>query len=176
MLKLMRNLLADYEEITYIENGQLYRACWKYIVELNNVQENTGFKLGTKLKKKHIAWTKDKMNVSMAAQTLSSSVTDGIEFLSFGMQMNEFDGSYGTVKFIRKIDMAFDMLNSRNPCDTGAKKTSNKQQPGYMAEGGIITGQISSLNSKILVEDFYVTAHVKQQYGDLPPACVQWQN
>ena len=36
--------------------------------------------------------------------------------------MNEIDGSYGTVKFIRKIDMAFDMLNSRNPCDTGAKK------------------------------------------------------
>ena len=29
MLKLMRNLLADYEEITYIKNGQLYRACWK---------------------------------------------------------------------------------------------------------------------------------------------------
>ena len=122
MLKLMWNLLADYEEITYIENGQLYRACWKYIMELNNVQENTGFKLGTKLNKKHIAWTKHKMNVSMAAQTLSSSVADGIEFLSFGMQMNEFDGSYGTVKFICKIDMAFDMLNSRNPCDTGAKK------------------------------------------------------
>ena len=36
--------------------------------------------------------------------------------------MSEFDGSYGTVKFICKIDMAFDMLNSRNPCDTGAKK------------------------------------------------------
>ena len=122
MLKLMWNLLADYEEITYIENGQLYRACWKYIVELNTVQENTGFKLGTKLKEKHIAWTKYKMNVSMAAQTLSSSVADAIEFLSFGMQMNEFDGSYGTVKFIRKIDMAFDMLNSMNPCDTGAKK------------------------------------------------------
>ena len=47
----------------------------------------------------------------MAAQTLSSSVGDGIEFLSFGMQMNEFDGSYGTVKFICKIDIAFDMLN-----------------------------------------------------------------
>ena len=62
------------------------------------------------------------MNVSMAAQTLSSSVADAIEFLSFGMQMNEFDGSYGTVKFICKIDMAFDMFNSRNPCDTGVKK------------------------------------------------------
>ena len=122
MLKLMRNLLADYEEITYIENGQLHRACWKYIVKLNNVQENTGFKLATKLKKKHIAWTKHKMNVSMAAQTLSASVADAIEFLSFGMQMNEFEGSYGTVKFIHKIDMAFDMLNSRNPCETGTKK------------------------------------------------------
>ena len=122
MLKLMWNLLADYEEITYIENGQLHRACWKYIVEFNNVQENTGFKLATKIKKKHIAQIKHKMNVSMAAQTLITSVADAIEFLSFGMQMNEFEGSYRTVKFICKIDMAFDMLNSRNPCDTGTKK------------------------------------------------------
>ena len=57
----------------------------------------------------------------MAAQTLSSSVADAIEFLCFGMQMEEFQDSYGTVKFIHEDDMTFDMLNSRNACDKRAK-------------------------------------------------------
>ena len=37
------------------------------------------------------------------------------------MQMEELQDSYGTVKFIHNIDMAFDMLNSRNLCDKGGK-------------------------------------------------------
>ena len=104
-----------------MENGQTYKVSWKYIVNLNDVQESTEFRLSAKLKKQHIGWSKHKMNVSMASQTLSSSVADAIEFLCFGMQMEEFQDSYNTEKFIFKVDMAFDMLISRNPCDKGAK-------------------------------------------------------
>jgi hypothetical protein len=44
------------------------------------------------------------MNVKLAAQTLS-----------FSVKLNEFQGSAGTVKFVRKIDRLFDIMNSRNP-------------------------------------------------------------
>ena len=50
MLKLMWNLLVDYKDITFMENGQAYKVSWKYIVDLNDVQESTGFKLATNLR------------------------------------------------------------------------------------------------------------------------------
>ena len=62
---------------------------------------------------------KHKMNVKLAAQTLSSSVADAIEFLDSSMKLDQFQGSTGTVKFIRTIDRLFDMLNSRNPMAKG---------------------------------------------------------
>ena len=124
MLKLMRNLLVEYEDVTFMENGQTYKVSWKYIFHLNDVQGSTGFKLATKLKKRHIDWTQHKMNVSMAAQTLSSPVVDGIEFLCFGMQMEECQDSYGTVKFIHKVEGAFE----GNPCDEGAKTPVTAQK------------------------------------------------
>ena len=81
MVKLMRNLLADYKSICHEECGNIYPICWKYIESLNNVQEELGFTLANKLKKKHVEWTKHKMNVSIAAQTLSASVATAIDFL-----------------------------------------------------------------------------------------------
>jgi hypothetical protein len=62
------------------------------------------------------------MNVRLAAQTLSPSVADAIEFLNVSMKLNQFQNSDGTVKFIRMIDRLFDMLNSRNPLGKGYKK------------------------------------------------------
>ena len=58
MLKLIRNLLGDKKVIYADTNGNLMPIKWQYIEELNNVQQDLGFTLGNKLKKKHIAWTK----------------------------------------------------------------------------------------------------------------------
>ena len=121
MLKLIRNLLGDKKVIYAETNGSLMPIKWQYIEELNNVQQDLGFTLGNKLKKKHIAWAKHKMNVKLAAQTLSSSVATAIDFLRTEVQLPEFEGSEHTTKFIRMIDMAFDMLNSRNPHAKGYK-------------------------------------------------------
>ena len=69
------------------------------------------------------------MNVRLAAQTLSSSVADAIEFLDIGMKNPKFQNSSGTVKFIRTIDRPFDMLNSISPIGKGYKqplRQSNK--------------------------------------------------
>ena len=63
------------------------------------------------------------MNVTLAAQTLSSSVANAIAFMDQcdSTHSSRFAGSAGTVKFIRSIDKLFDMLNSRNPWRKGFK-------------------------------------------------------
>ena len=90
MLKLMCNLLGDYKVICKEEDGELKQIMWQYIEDLNSIQEELGFALSNKLKKKHIMWTKHKMNVSMAAQTLSGSVAKAINFLQDDLSMAEF--------------------------------------------------------------------------------------
>ena len=62
------------------------------------------------------------MNVALAAQTLSSSVADAIDFLALSMKLKEFQDSQPTVKFIRTIDRLFNLLNSRNPLGKGFKQ------------------------------------------------------
>ena len=101
MIKLMRNLLGDYQVLYHEKNQQPLPIRWQYLVDLNTVQEDVGLSLANKLKKKHILWTKHKMNVSMAAQTLSASVANAIDFLQEEMAMPEFEGSEATTDFIR---------------------------------------------------------------------------
>ena len=55
------------------------------------------------------------MNVSIAAQTLSASVATAIDFLQDEIDHPEFQGSEASTDFIRKVDQAFDLMNSRNP-------------------------------------------------------------
>ena len=61
------------------------------------------------------------MNVSLAAQTFSSSVADAIEFLCDVLKP-EFQGSAATIQFIRILDRLFDILNTRNPHAQGFKQ------------------------------------------------------
>ena len=60
-----------------------------------------GLSFANKLKKKHILWTKHKMNVHLAAQTLSGSVVQAIEFLQDEAAVDEFQGSEATTEFIK---------------------------------------------------------------------------
>ena len=119
MVKLLRNLLVDKKVICHEQNGKLEEISWWYIESLNRLQEDLGFSFANKLKNQHIEWTRHKMNVSLAAQTLSSSVAAAIDFLRKESQMENFAGSEATTDFIRKVDLAFDLLNSRNPLAKG---------------------------------------------------------
>ena len=112
MLKLARNALAFLGTITD-EDGQKIQ--WHYFQQLHMLQQEEGVKMTNKLSFNHIKFERHKMNVRLAAQTLSSSVVDAIEFLDVGMKNRKFQNSSGTVKFVRTIDRLFDMLNSRNP-------------------------------------------------------------
>ena len=118
MLKLARNALAHLGTIVD-GDGNLIR--WHHIEELQKLQEVEGLNIGNKLSSNHLKFQKHKMNVRVAAQTLSSSVANAIEFLDKSSQLLTFCDSHGTVKFIRTIDRVFDMLNSRNPIAKGFK-------------------------------------------------------
>ena len=123
ILKLARNALAELKVLIDPDGREIK---WRFITNLHDEQLNEGLKLGNKLSKKHIEYQNHKMKVSVAAQTLSSSVADAIEFLeSIGHPM--FQGASATVTFIRKVDRIFDLLNSRNPQATGFKPAMRKQ-------------------------------------------------
>lgn len=62
---------------------------------------------GNKLRDRHVNFENEKMNVRLAAQTLSLSVSDAILFT------NITDGE-GTAEFCRNINDSFDILNSMN--------------------------------------------------------------
>ena len=54
------------------------------------------------------------MKVNLAAQTLSSSVANAIEYCNKKLNMENFKGSEATVTFIRTFDHLLDILNSKN--------------------------------------------------------------
>ncbi|KAK7879527.1 hypothetical protein WMY93_033764 [Mugilogobius chulae] len=66
----------------------------------------------------HIKWAKQKMKVKLA-QAFSSSVADALEYCNKNLQLPQFRGCEETVDFLRTIDAAFDVLNSRNPFGKG---------------------------------------------------------
>lgn len=128
MLKLLRNVFSTVEVLVR-EDGQQIR--WQYIEELHKLQEEEGLRLGNKLKMAHIQWRNQKMKVHLAAQLFSSSVADALEFCEQDLKYPQFSGCTATVQFLRTIDAAFDVLNSRNPLGKGHKapiKPSTKQR------------------------------------------------
>ena len=76
MLKLVHNTLSQMGSLTD-NNG---KNILELIVQLQKLQEKESLNLVTKLKKQHINWFNQKMKVNLAAQTLSSSVADAIEY------------------------------------------------------------------------------------------------
>jgi len=68
MLKLIRNSLAF--KGAFVDND-INIIKWSYFTKLVELQEKEGLHLGTKLRRRHIMWEREKMKVSLAAQTFS---------------------------------------------------------------------------------------------------------
>ena len=78
MLKLGRNALAD---LKVFIDGNGDKIEWRFIQSLHEQQQIDDLKYGgNKLSNLHIKYHRHKMNVKIAAQTLSSSVADAVEF------------------------------------------------------------------------------------------------
>ena len=96
-----------------------------------------GLRPGNKVRAAHICWEKQKMKVNLAAQVLSSSVADALEYCAKHLKLRQFEGCMPTVRFIRIFDHLFDILNSRNPLGKGFKsplRKSNQQHWGPFLE------------------------------------------
>ena len=134
MLKLLRNVYST-AEVLVREDGQQIK--WQYIEALHKLQEKEGLRLGNKLRMAHIEWRNQKMKVNLAAQLFSSSVADALEYCEQELKYPQFIGCAATVHFLRTIDAAFDILNSRNPLGKGFKapiKPATKHRAKGMLE------------------------------------------
>lgn len=53
---------------------------------------------------------------------MSDSVADAIKYCNYGLHLTDFDNRYATVKFLKMINRAFDVLDSHNLSRKGFKK------------------------------------------------------
>lgn len=88
MLKLVRTTLAEKGIIVDKDNAKIL---WHYLVELEKLQSHEGLRLSNKLKKAHINWTQQKMKVNLAAQSLSLSVANAIEYCTTTLKLPQSD-------------------------------------------------------------------------------------
>lgn len=107
MLKLARNCLLNHG-ILYDGDNQAIK--WDHLKRLENARANKEF-VQHKLNKQHIECENKKMSVILAAQTLSRSVSNAMGFL-MNMGKPEFQGCAGTIKYTRKFNDLFDILNT----------------------------------------------------------------
>ena len=128
MLKNARNCLGN---LKVLKNAGGETIKWEYITRLHELQVREGFNLCNKLNNMHIRWNSCKMKVKIAAQTLSSSVADALEFLEKEAKLPEFQGCGPTIEFIRHIDKLFDILNSRHRLQTGYKQPFTRNNIDY---------------------------------------------
>lgn len=96
---------------------------WDFVEKLDNLQNSEGLHLGNKLRKSHLNFFKPKMKVGLAVQLFSQSVADSLSYCQDELKLEEFQGCFGTIKFIKTINCIFDILNSRSLNPAGFKKT-----------------------------------------------------
>ena len=120
VLKLVRNSVAVTD--LYDFNGNTIS--WSYLKALVDFQEINGLHAGTKLRRARINWTQNKMNVKLAAQSLSESISTALRCMRDDYSEKDFQDVEGTAKFCSVFNEAFDILNSRelfkkNPLKVG---------------------------------------------------------
>jgi hypothetical protein len=130
MMKLMRNLLCEYQ-IVKIPNVGL--AKWQHLENLHSKQQSEGLTLANRVTQRHVQYKLQKMKVRLAVQLLSSSVARALEYLRTS-ECSEFADTQPTEFLIAAVDRLFDILNSRSIASTGYKKPINKGNASYVLD------------------------------------------
>lgn len=128
MIKLLRNQLESKKE--FINNDEK-KIKWKFVEELNKLQEREGLHLANKLTKRHINFRNNVMKVKLATQVYSESVANAIKTCREDLNMDAFRDSEETENFIKKMNIMFDIFNSRAMRQFEYKKplcSENKQK------------------------------------------------
>lgn len=138
MLKLIRNCLGDKEHIVDSNDRDI---SWEFFIKLVNRKNE----LAThKMTRKHVEFTSNKMSVRLAAETLSFSVANSMEYLRKKGDRSFIEAS-GTITFIKNFNKAFDIFNSKH------SDSYNKFKQGLTKENA----------SEILVFLDYLTVYIK---------------
>ncbi|CAB3982964.1 thap domain-containing 9 [Paramuricea clavata] len=90
MIKLVRNTMSDWKVMKDSDGNTID---WKFIEELHKLQETECLRLANKLRSAHVDWKPQKMKVNLAAQTLSSSVADALEYTVKKSEGKQFQGT-----------------------------------------------------------------------------------
>jgi hypothetical protein len=88
---------------------------------LNKLQEQERLYLANELRKRHVLFFKQKINVKLATQLLSKSVANSLFFCKRILKLQQFANCKPTADFILLINDAFDILNVRNLKEYGSK-------------------------------------------------------
>jgi hypothetical protein len=137
---------------------------WDFIEKLHSLQTSEGLHAANKIRNSHIEWKKQKMKVALAAQTLSASTADSLDFCREQLKLTDFEGSYPTSKFIRQIDSLFDVMNSRNMFAKGYKSAMKDANQTEWKE--LFSTSLKSL-SEISDESGRKLIHSKRKTGFL---------
>lgn len=117
MLKLVRKHFC--EKKLYYQDELLD---WDLLRILQEKQRTENFNFCNKLTERHIKWQQKPMNVSLAAQTISKSVSDALLQLH-NDGYKDFENALGTSKFLLMFNDAFDVMNiaENDPTDNRYK-------------------------------------------------------
>ncbi|KAM7310738.1 uncharacterized protein ISCGN_007646 [Ixodes scapularis] len=110
-------------------NQQRQAVHWRFIEQLQELQQTEGIRLGNKLRRAHVEYYRQIMKVRLAAQTFSSSVSQSID-IARRLDLKDFQGSEGTSEFIEDVNQAFDLLNSHSNTSKGPKASLCKDTFG----------------------------------------------
>jgi hypothetical protein len=122
MAKNVRNMLAEYKDFVWPGRGTVR---WSYILKLQRLQEEHGLRLGNKLTTKHTSFHKKKMNVKLAVQLKSASVSRSLKWAHANRVPGfEDDDVLTTCRFLELHDQLFDILSSRARYAFGVKAAS----------------------------------------------------
>lgn len=109
LLKLARNILGN-NKIMYYGDGKID---WNFFESLEELRIDGTLRHTHKMTKKHLQYTKFKMNVRIAAETLSNAVADSMQTL-MNLGEKNFENCSSTIQYIRFINDAFDIMNTKN--------------------------------------------------------------
>jgi len=123
MVKLMRNLLCEYQIIKIPNIGS---AKWQHIALLHEEQKTQGLNLGNHLSQQHIQYKQQKMKVRLAVQVISASVAQALKYMREQGYLG-FEHTEATEYLLSVVDRLFDILNSRTMRCTGFKRGVDRQ-------------------------------------------------
>ena len=116
LLKNLRGAVHALQEI----NTSVGVVRWNDVVRLQQLQEPEGLYAENKLSARHINFQNQKINVRLAAQTLSASVANALRYAA-EIGCDGLDDCEGTASFLCVADHLFDIFNSRSPVVKGLK-------------------------------------------------------